>query len=118
MLLVLLVATTAQEVSEAAAQTQRDDLSELWERYPLEAPEEGSRSVGAREKDISTAEPPPTPAERGGPFALTLLVLAIVLAVVGVAGGLYQAVAGLRRNRSESLAPDSGEASRAKNHQA
>ncbi len=119
MLLALLLAATSLGVSEAVAQTRQEDMTELWERYPLEAPEEGSRSVGAREEDGSKAGPPPRSAEPGGLFALALLFLVIGLTVAGVAGALYRPVARLlNRNRRSSRPPDSAVPSRAENHQA
>jgi hypothetical protein len=96
----LLLAATAFGVSEGSAQTQDGNLNELWERYPLDAPEEGPRAVGAREEDGSTAGPPPEPPDRAGPFPHALLFLALGLAVVGVAGAVRQTLLVLRARRS------------------
>jgi hypothetical protein len=102
LLLVLsLVATIG--VAESSAQAQRGDLNELWESYPLDPPQEGPREVGAREEKGSTAGPPPEPPGRAGPFPLALLFLSLALAVVGIAGAVYQAVVGMRERPRANL---------------
>jgi hypothetical protein len=96
-LLALLLVATAVGVPVGSAQTQQPDLNELWERYPLDAPEEGPRAVGGQEEDGSTAGPPPEPPDRAGPLPLALLFLALALVVVGTVGAARQAVLGVRR---------------------
>jgi hypothetical protein len=102
-LLAFSLVVTALGVPVASGQTQEPDLNELWQRYPLDPPEEGPRDVGGREERGSTAGPPPESPGRAGPFPLVLLFLALALTVVGVAGAVRQAVLALRaRRRSES----------------
>lgn len=121
LLFALLLAAISHGAPTATAQTpdQQNDLTDLWERYPLDAPDEGPRPLGTGEEGGSKAAPPADEPEPGGAFALSLLFLAMGLAVVGVAGGVYQGVSALRRRRrggsrrSRSVAPR-----RAKNHQA
>jgi hypothetical protein len=103
LLLVLSLVASVVGVAESSAQTQRGDLSELWERYPLDPPQEGPRAVGEREEHGSTAGPPPEPPGRAGPFPLTLLFVSFALAVVGIAGAVHQAVVGLRERRRGNL---------------
>jgi hypothetical protein len=86
-------------VAPAGAQTQTNDLGELWEQFPLEAPPDDERPVGERERSGSLAGPPPRPEEPAGPLAESLLFLALALGVVGVAGALHQLVRALRRRR-------------------
>jgi hypothetical protein len=99
LLLGLVAAATLLGSTEAAAQTQEGDLTELWERYPLEEPAEDSRPAGTREEDGSKAGSPPAAPKRAGPFAQALLYLALALAVVGVAGGVFKAVGSVREQR-------------------
>lgn len=102
-LLAVLLVATAVGAPVGLAQTRQPDLSELWERYPLDAPEEGPRAVREQEEGGSTAGPPPESPGRAGPFPLALLFLALALAAVGVAGAVRHVVVGLRRrSRGES----------------
>jgi hypothetical protein len=121
LLFALLLAAMSYGAPTATAQTQeqQDDLTDLWERYPLDAPADEPRPLGTHEEGGSKAGSPADEPEPGSMFALSLLFVAMGLAVVGVAGGVYQGVSALRRRRrggsvrSGSVAP-----SRAKNHQA
>ncbi len=121
LLFALLLATISHGAPTATAQTpeQQDDLSDLWERYPLDAPDDGARPLGTGEEGGSKAGSPADEPESGGMFALSLLFLAMGLAVVGIAGGVYQGVSALRRRRRGG-SPRSGSVAprRAKNHQA
>jgi hypothetical protein len=103
LLLVLSLVGTVVGVAESSAQTQRGDLSELWERYPLDPPQEGHRPAGEREEGGSIPGPPADPPGRAGPVPLALLFLSFALAVVGIAGAVYQVVVGLRERRRANL---------------
>jgi hypothetical protein len=90
LLFVVLVVATLVSTPAAVAQNRQGDLSELWNEYPLEPEEEETRPVGAREERGSTAGPPPLPARQGGPLPIAFLILALVLAVVGLVGAARQ----------------------------
>jgi hypothetical protein len=99
LLLVVLVAATLVSTPAAVAQSRHGDLSELWNEYPLEPEEEGTRPVGAREERGSTAGPPPLPARHAGPLPIALLILALVLGVVGLVGAARQWLGAPRERR-------------------
>lgn len=99
-----LLVGTAVSLPVASAQTQQPDLDELWEQYPLETPEggpgaDGPRAVDVREETGSTGGPPPDPPTRAGPLPLAVLLLALWLAALGIAGAAHHLVVGLRRRR-------------------
>lgn len=100
LLLALLAAGVLVTASSAAAQTQEEDLKEFWERYPLEAPDEGSAPAGAAEEQrgpgLSTPMLRPPPARGQGPLPLVLLSLALAVALVGVAGAIRGALTAWR----------------------
>jgi hypothetical protein len=116
LLLALLAAGALVAASTAAAQTQEEELEEFWERYPLEAPDEGSAPAGAAEEqrgpDPSRPMLRPPPARGQGPLPLVLLSLALAVALVGVAGGIRRVKTAGRdesRGRSDELARDAGD---------
>jgi hypothetical protein len=99
LVLALLVLGPLTSTAAGQAQSDQEDLSELWREYPLDPAPEEPRSVGAREERGSTAGPPPSPARPAGPFPLALLFLALALAVLGVAGGALKGLGRLRERR-------------------
>jgi hypothetical protein len=117
-LLLFAISLGAPAATAQQTQHQDSDMTELWERYPLDAPAVGPGPVGAREEDGSTAVPRADVADPPGVFALSLLFLALGLAVVGIAGGVYHGASWLVARRERSLRSGSVAASRAKNHQA
>lgn len=111
LLLALLAVATLASAPAGIAQSQEEELSELWKQYPLETRDERPRPVGAGEENGSTAGPPPKQAEPAGPIPLALLFLALALGVVLVIGGAVQGIAKLRerrRNRSGRLGAGAG----------
>jgi len=82
LLLALLAVATLASAPAGIAQSQEEELSELWKQYPLETRDERPRPVGAGEENGSTAGPPPKQAEPAGPIPLALLFLALALGVV------------------------------------
>jgi hypothetical protein len=105
----LLLALAAVTAASAGAQSQPGDLGELWQRYPLEAPPPEQRPAGAPEERGSLAGPPPQEPKPGGPLAQALLLLALGLAVVGVAGGARQGAGWLRDRRRGRLGAGAGD---------
>jgi hypothetical protein len=99
LVLALLVLGALTSTAAGQAQSEQEDLSELWREYPLDPAPEEPRSVGAREERGSTAGPPPSPARPAGPFPLALLFLALALALLGVAGGALKGLGRLRERR-------------------
>jgi hypothetical protein len=110
--LCLLLALVAVTASSAGAQTQSDDLGELWQRYPLEAPPPEQRPAGAPERNGSLAGPPPKEARPAGVLPQVILFVALGLAVVGIAGGARQGIGWARGRRRGRLGAGAGDLGR------
>jgi len=77
-LLPLLVAPGALGQS----QSREPDLTDLWSEYPLDQTPAGIERLQSRERDGSTAGPPPRAPKPGGPIALAILYVMLALAAV------------------------------------
>jgi hypothetical protein len=83
--LALLLAVATLVTAPAAlgqAQNREPDLSDLWSEYPLDQSQGGLQRLEWRERDGSTAGPPPRDPERGGPIALAFLYAMLGLAAL------------------------------------
>jgi hypothetical protein len=108
--LCLLLAVLA--VTASAASAHPDDLGELWQRYPLEAPPPEQRPVGTPERNGSLAGPPPREAKPAGALPQAVLFVALGLAVIGVAGGARQGLRWARERRRGRLGAGAGDLGR------
>jgi hypothetical protein len=83
--LALLLAFVALLVAPGAfgqSQSGDPDLTDLWGEYPLDQTPAGVERLQSRERDGSTAGPPPQAPEPGGPIALAILYVMLALATV------------------------------------
>jgi hypothetical protein len=83
-LALLLALVTLLMAPGALGQTQSRDpgLTDLWSEYPLDQTPAGVERLQSRERDGSTAGPPPQAPEPGGPIALAILYVMLALAAV------------------------------------
>jgi hypothetical protein len=83
--LALLLAGAAFATAPAAfgqAQNREPNLADLWSEYPLDQSQAGLQRLEWRERDGSTAGPPPRDPSPGGPIALAFLYVMLGLAAL------------------------------------
>jgi len=83
--LALLLALVTLLVAPGAlgqSQSREPDLTDLWGEYPLDQTPAGIERLESRERDGSTAGPPPQAPQPGGPIALAILYVMLALAAV------------------------------------
>ena len=102
-LTLLLVVVTLCTAPTALGQTQtrEPNITDLWGEYPLDQSRDGPQRLQTRERDGSTAGPPPRDPSPGGPIALGLLygMLAVFALIVLLA---IRRIAALPRRRRAS----------------
>jgi hypothetical protein len=81
-LLLTLVALVAAPGALGQSQSREPDLTDLWGEYPLDQTPAGIERLQSRERDGSTAGPPPAAPRPGGPIALAILYVMLALAAV------------------------------------
>jgi hypothetical protein len=84
-LLLALVTLLAAPGALGQSQSREPDLTDLLSEYPLDQTPAGVVRLTSRERDGSTAGPPPQAPHPGGPIALAILYVMLALtAVTGV----------------------------------
>jgi hypothetical protein len=83
-LLFALVTLLAAPAAFGQSQTREPDLADLWSEYPLDQSPAGVERLQSRERDGSTAGPPPRAPQAGGPIALAFLYVMLALTAVTV----------------------------------
>jgi len=81
-LLLALVALLAAPGALGQSQSREPDLTDLWSEYPLDQTPAGIERLESRERDGSTAGPPPRAPQPGGPIALAILYVMLALVAV------------------------------------
>jgi hypothetical protein len=81
-LLLALVTLLAAPGALGQSQSREPDLTDLWSEYPLDQTPAGIERLESRERDGSTAGPPPRAPQPGGPIALAILYVMLALAAV------------------------------------
>lgn len=81
-LLLALVTLLAAPAAFGQSQSREPDLTDLWSEYPLDQTPAGVERLQTRERDGSTAGPPPRAPQPGGPIALAILYVMLALAAV------------------------------------
>jgi hypothetical protein len=81
-LMLALVTLLTAPAAFGQSQTREPDLTDLWSEYPLDQRPAGVEWLQTRERDVSTAGPPPRAPQPGGPIALAILYLMLALAAV------------------------------------
>jgi hypothetical protein len=81
-LLLALVTLLAAPGALGQSQSREPGLTGLWGEYPLDQTPAGIERLEARERDGSTAGPPPLAPQPGGPIALAILYVMLALAAV------------------------------------
>jgi hypothetical protein len=99
--LLALMALVAAPGAVGQSQSREPDLTDLWSEYPLDQTPAGIERLQSRERDGSTAGPPPRDPSPGGPVAMAILygMLAVLALVVLLA---IRRVTGLPRRRRAS----------------
>jgi len=83
-LLLALLTLLAAPAAFGQSQTREPDLADLWSEYPLDQSPAAVERLQWRERDGSTAGPPPKAPSPGGPIALALLYVMLALGVAAV----------------------------------
>jgi hypothetical protein len=81
-LLLAFVTLLAAPGALGQSQSRDPDLTDLWGEYPLDQTPAGVDRLQSRERDGSTAGPPPRAPQPGGPIALAILYVMLALAAV------------------------------------
>lgn len=96
-LLLALVTLVAAPGALGQSQSRDPDLTDLWSEYPLDQTPAGVDRLQTRERDGSTAGPPPRAPQPGGPIALAILYVMLAMAAV-IAALALRGVAHLPRD--------------------
>jgi hypothetical protein len=84
-LLLALVTLLAAPGALGQSQSRESDVTDLWSEYPLDQTPAGVERLESRERDGSTAGPPPQAPQPGGPVAMAILYVMLALtALTGV----------------------------------
>ena len=83
-LLLTLLTLLAVPAAFGQSQTREPGLADLWSEYPLDQSPAAVERLQWRERDGSTAGPPPRAAEPAGPVALAIFYVMLALAVITI----------------------------------
>jgi hypothetical protein len=104
-LLFALVTLLAAPGAVGQSQSREPDLTDLWSEYPLDQTPAGIERLQSRERDGSTAGPPPRDPSPGGPVALGLLYAMLAVLALFVLLAIRRMTGLPRRRRASGSSP-------------
>jgi hypothetical protein len=104
-LLLALFTLVAAPGAVGQSQSRERDLTDLWSEYPLDQTPAGIERLQSRERDGSTAGPPPRDPSPGGPVALGILYAMLAVFAVVVLLASRRIAAHPRRRRASGASP-------------
>jgi hypothetical protein len=104
-LLLALVTLVAAPGAAGQSQSREPGLTDLWSEYPLDQTPAGIERLQSRERDGSTAGPPPRDPSPGGPVALGILYAMLAVLALFVLLAIRRMTGRPRRRRASGSSP-------------